>query len=50
MWYVIREDELYHHGIKGQKWGVRHGPPYPLKSGGNNQQKKKRLLAIVLLT
>lgn len=23
MWYVIREDELYHHGIKGQKWGVR---------------------------
>lgn len=23
MWYVINEDELYHHGIKGQKWGVR---------------------------
>ncbi len=23
MWYVIKEDELYHHGIKGQKWGVR---------------------------
>ena len=23
MWYVIRDDELYHHGIKGQKWGVR---------------------------
>lgn len=22
--------ELYHHGIKGQKWGVRNGPPYPL--------------------
>lgn len=22
--------ELYHHGIKGQRWGVRHGPPYPL--------------------
>lgn len=21
---------LYHHGIDGQKWGVRHGPPYPL--------------------
>ena len=19
-----------HHGIKGQKWGVRNGPPYPL--------------------
>ena len=25
-------DELYHHGIKGQHWGVRNGPPYPLKS------------------
>lgn len=22
--------ELYHHGIKGQSWGVRNGPPYPL--------------------
>ena len=21
---------LVHHGIKGQKWGVRNGPPYPL--------------------
>lgn len=21
---------LCHHGIKGQKWGVKHGPPYPL--------------------
>ena len=24
-------NELIHHGIKGQKWGVRNGPPYPLK-------------------
>ena len=23
-------EELCHHGIKGQKWGVRNGPPYPL--------------------
>lgn len=23
-------NELYHHGIKGQEWGVRNGPPYPL--------------------
>lgn len=25
-------NELYHHGVLGQKWGVRNGPPYPLKS------------------
>lgn len=25
---------LIHHGIGGQKWGVRHGPPYPLGKGG----------------
>lgn len=23
--------ELRHHGVKGQKWGVKNGPPYPLK-------------------
>lgn len=23
--------ELCHHGVKGQKWGVKNGPPYPLK-------------------
>ena len=26
--------ELKHHGIKGQKRGVRHGPPYPIKRDG----------------
>ena len=26
----LQEDELYHHGIKGQRWGVQNGPPYPL--------------------
>ena len=25
------KEELYHHGIDGQKWGVRNGPPYPLE-------------------
>lgn len=23
MWCVVYPDELYHHGIKGQKWGIR---------------------------
>lgn len=22
---------LFHHGVKGQKWGVRNGPPYPIE-------------------
>jgi len=26
-----RNAELYHHGIQGQKWGVRNGPPYPIE-------------------
>lgn len=46
-------DELYHHGVKGQKWGERNGPPYPLdsslsdgskllpKATGSPQTKKK---------
>lgn len=25
-----RSDELWHYGIKGMKWGVKNGPPYPL--------------------
>lgn len=29
MW-VKTNNELYHHGIEGQKWGTRNGPPYPL--------------------
>ena len=25
-----RNDYLCHHGVKGQQWGVMHGPPYPI--------------------
>lgn len=25
-------DYLAHHGIKGQRWGKRNGPPYPLEA------------------
>lgn len=28
--YTANDYRLYHHGIKGQKWGAMHGPPYPL--------------------
>ena len=27
----LKQNELQHHGIKGQKWGVRNGPPYPIE-------------------
>jgi hypothetical protein len=27
---IEAQNFLAHHGIKGQKWGVRNGPPYPL--------------------
>lgn len=26
-------DSLYHHGVKGQKWGIKNGPPYPIEKG-----------------
>lgn len=33
--------ELYHHGILGQKHGVRNGPPYPLSAGDHSASEKK---------
>lgn len=35
--------ELYlvHHGIKGQSWGERNGPPYPLNSEQHSQKEKR---------
>lgn len=32
---------LKHHGIKGQKWGVSNGPPYPLSYSAHNESEKK---------
>lgn len=39
--YVRREMELYHHGIEGQKWGKRNGPPYPLAPGDHSAAEKR---------
>ena len=34
--------ELYHHGIKGQEWGVQNGPPYPLDSSISTGSQLKK--------
>ena len=41
----LQSDEyLEHHGIKGQKWGVRNGPPYPLADNAHSTSEKKATL------
>lgn len=33
---------LAHHGIKGQKWGIRNGPPYPLENSSESDKIVKK--------
>lgn len=44
--YWLNQDFLEHHGVKGQSWGKRNGPPYPLDRGKDGRvtkgQKKKK--------
>lgn len=37
---------LAHHQIKGAKWGVHRGPPYPLENGISTKVKHKEKSAI----
>lgn len=37
---------LAHHGVPGQKWGVRNGPPYPVQSGTSATINKKKMTAV----
>lgn len=38
---IVTTSELYHHGIKGQKWGVLNGPPYPLNASDKSASEKR---------
>ena len=33
--------DLMHHGIRGQKWGEKNGPPYPLDYQSHSSAEKK---------
>lgn len=37
----ISHSALSHHGILGQKWGKKNGPPYPLDPSDHSAQEKK---------
>ena len=39
----MRSDELYHHGIKGQKWGIRR---YQNEDGSLTDAGKKRYIGV----
>lgn len=42
MWNYQNSDELYHHGVRGQRWGVRR---YQKKGGGLTALGKKRMMS-----
>lgn len=38
---IIANSDLYHHGILGQRWGRRNGPPYPLDGPDHSSSERK---------
>lgn len=41
IYQITHSEFLAHHGIKGQKWGQRNGPPYPLNPSDKSSAEKK---------
>lgn len=41
VWYISSTDSIAHHGVLGQRHGVRNGPPYPLGAGDHSASEKK---------
>lgn len=37
----MEHNYLIHHGILGQKWGKKNGPPYPIAPGDHSAAEKK---------
>lgn len=43
MYYILPTDnDIQHHGVDGQKWGVKNGSPYPLNVKGRAALKKQK--------
>lgn len=38
---ITPSDVVMHHGIEGQRWGKRNGPPYPLDSSQKSFAERK---------
>lgn len=38
---IVVSDELYHHGVRGQQWGVRNGDYYPLLPSQHSASERK---------
>ena len=42
--FNLDQNYLSHHGILGQKWGKKNGPPYPLSSNQHSMAEKASMI------